>query len=130
MKIPDGYQAVMPYLILKNAGGFIEFTETVFGAKLLNKHLRDDGHTIMHGEINIDGSIIMFAESTEQYPEQNANLFVYADDADESYRRALKNGAITVTEPADQSYGRSCGVKDPHGNTWWITSVNNKPNEG
>jgi len=24
---------------------------------------------------------------------------------------------------SDQSYGRTCGVKDPCGNSWWITSV-------
>ena len=89
----------------------------------MQKHLREDGHTIMHAEVNINGSVIMFAESTEQYPVQTANLFVYVDDADKSYATALQNGATSVNEPADQSYGRSCGIKDPHGNTWWITSV-------
>ncbi len=62
MNIPEGYQAVMPYLILKNAEDFIDFTEKVFNAQLLNKHLREDGHTIMHAEVNISGSVIMFAE--------------------------------------------------------------------
>lgn len=123
MKIPAGYQAVMPYLILKHAEGFIDFTEKVFDAKLLNKHLREDGHTIMHGEVNINGSVIMFAESTEQYQVQTANLFVYVENADETYAAALKNGATSINEPADQPYGRSAGVKDPNGNTWWITSV-------
>ena len=123
MKIPEGYQAVMPYLILNDAAGFIDFTEKVFDAKVLNRHLRDDGQTIMHAEINIDGSVIMFAQTTEQYSVQNANLFVYVDDADKTYQAALQNDATSVNEPADQPYGRSGGVKDPNGNTWWITSV-------
>ena len=123
MKIPAGYQAVMPYLILKNAEGFIDFTQKVFDAKLLNKHLREEGHTIMHAEVNINGSVIMFAESTEQYQVQTANLFVYVENADENYATALENGATSINEPADQPYGRSAGVKDPNGNTWWITSV-------
>ena len=123
MKIPAGYQAVMPYLILKNAEGFIDFTEKVFDAKLLNKHLREDCHTIMHGEVNINGCVIMFAESTEQYQVQTANLFVYVENADESYAVSLKNCATSINEPAYQPYGRSAGFKDQNGNTWWITSV-------
>jgi uncharacterized glyoxalase superfamily protein PhnB len=45
------------------------------------------------------------------------------DDADKTYETALNNNAITVTEISDQSYGRSGGVKDLFGNTWWITSL-------
>ncbi len=123
MTIPEGYQAVMPYLILKNASGFIDFTEKVFNAKAMHKQVREDGLTIMHAEVDISGSVIMFAESTEPYPVQTANLFVYVDNAEDTYEIALKNGATSVNEPADQPYGRSCGVSDPNGNTWWITSV-------
>jgi uncharacterized glyoxalase superfamily protein PhnB len=50
-------------------------------------------------------------------------MFVYVDNADEIYQKALQEGAVSIMEPADQSYGRSCGVEDPYGNTWWITSV-------
>lgn len=113
----------MPYLILKNAEGFIAFTQNVFNAKSKYKELREDGHTIRHAEMEISGSVIMCAESTEEFPVQTANLFIYVDDADESYATALKNGATSVNEPADQSYGRSGGVSDPNGNVWWITSV-------
>ena len=123
MNIPEGYQAVMPYLILKDAEGFIDFTAKIFDAQLLNKHLREDVHTIMHAEVNINGSVIMFAESTEQYGVQTANLFAYVENADETFQAALKNGATKVNELADLPYGRSGGVKDPNGNTWWITSV-------
>lgn len=123
MNIPDGYPAVMPYLILKNAEAFIAFTQNVFNAKSKYKELREDGHTIRHAEMEISGSVIMCAESTEEFPVQTANLFIYVDDADESYATALKNGATSVNEPADQSYGRSGGVSDPNGNVWWITSV-------
>jgi uncharacterized glyoxalase superfamily protein PhnB len=44
-------------------------------------------------------------------------------DADRSYAAALAAGATSVMSPADQDYGRSCGVKDTNGNTWWITSA-------
>ena len=52
-----------------------------------------------------------------------ANMFVYVDNADARYKKAIDAGSETVMEPADQDYGRSCGVTDPFGNVWWITSV-------
>ncbi|HZW70721.1 MAG TPA: VOC family protein [Hanamia sp.] len=122
MNIPEGYQAVMPYLILNDPEGFIEFTQKVFNANSKYKELREDGHTIRHAEMEISGSVIMCAQSTDQFPVQTANLFVYVDNADETYAKALENGATSVNEPADQSYGRSCGVSDANGNVWWITS--------
>ncbi|HZW64464.1 MAG TPA: VOC family protein [Hanamia sp.] len=122
MNIPEGYQAVMPYLILNDPEEFIEFTQKVFNATSKYKEMREDGHTIRHAEMDISGSVIMCAQSTDQFPAQTANLFVYVDDADETYAKALENGATSINEPADQSYGRSCGVSDTNGNVWWITS--------
>ena len=123
MNLPTEHQAVMPYLILYGASKFIEFTQKVFNAKLISTHLRDDQKTIMHAEINIDGSTIMFAEATEQFATHTAHLFVYVEDADKSFQVAKDNGAEVVTELSDQDYGRTCGVTDPTGNVWWITSL-------
>ena len=65
----------MPYLIIKNAAAFIEFTRNVFNADLLGKHMRDET-TIMHAGIKIGSSVIMFAYSTEQYLPMPAGLFI------------------------------------------------------
>lgn len=124
MKLPNGYQTVMPYLIVKNATKFIDFTKKVFNAvENENRKSMRDEKTIMHGEIKIGDSTIMFADSTENYQPCPAGLFVYVDDADETFKQAISEGAITVTELSDQSYGRTGGISDPFGNTWWITSV-------
>jgi PhnB protein len=122
-KIPEGYQKVTPYLIIPNAAGFIEFTKGVFGAELINKYMRNGESLIMHGEIKIGDSVIMFADSTEQYQPQPAGFFIYVENADETYQKALDKGASSVTQISNQSYGRSGGVKDASGNTWWITEV-------
>ena len=121
-KIPENYQTVMPYLIVKNAAQFMSFMQTVFGATEAYKAMRDE-NTIMHAEIMIGGSTIMFTDSTDVYGVQNAGMFIYVDDADETFKKAVDNGASIVNEMADQSYGRSGGVQDPFGNTWWITSI-------
>lgn len=120
LNLPDNYQPIMPYLILKNAAGFIDFTKEVLGATEQLKTMRDE-KTIMHAEVNIQGSTIMIAESTDDYSPQNAGLFVYVDNCDLAYQKALERGAESIMPPADQSYGRSAGIKDPFGNTWWIT---------
>ena len=123
LNIPQHYQAVMPYLILEHAAGFIDFTKDVFGATEQNRTMRDE-NTIMHAEINIHGSTIMLADSTDTYPPQHAGMFVYVENCDQAYQKALEKGAESIMPPADQSYGRSAGVKDPFGNTWWITENN------
>lgn len=122
-KIPENYQTVMPYLIVKNAAQFISFMQTVFDATETYKAMRDE-NTIMHAEIMIGGSTIMFADSTDIYGVRNAGMFIYVDDADETFKKAISNGGTVVSELTDQSYGRSGGVKDPFGNTWWITAIN------
>lgn len=123
MEIPKGHTAVMPYLILNDATGFIGFTEHVFGASLKHKELRENTAIIMHAEIIINGSTIMFAQATEQFGEATGNLFVYVDNADDTYKKALSHGATTIMELSNQSYGRTCGVTDPCGNVWWVTSI-------
>lgn len=124
MKIAKGHQPVMPYLILKGADNFIAFAKAVFSATEVFKSYRDDDQSrIMHAEVQINGCNIMVADVTEDFDVANANLFVYVDDADATFNTALANGASSVNEVADQSYGRSGGVRDPFGNVWWITSI-------
>jgi PhnB protein len=121
-KIPENYQTVMPYLIVNGAEKFIEFMKQVFDAEETHKTMRDK-QTVMHAEIMIGGSTIMFADSTDMYGVRNAGMFIYVDDADAVYKKALDAGATIVSKITDQGYGRSGGVKDPFGNIWWITGI-------
>lgn len=122
MKIPENNQTVMPYLILQNAAGFMSFAEKVFGAREELKYMRGE-NTIMHAEIIIGGdSTIMFADATEQFKVSTAGLFIYVENADETFEKAVGEGATVVKEVADEDYGRGGGIKDPFGNVWWITT--------
>ena len=123
MNIPKTHQAVMPYLIVDDAAKLIDFAKKVFDAALNFTELRDDTEKIRHAEIQIDGSTIMLADATDEWKQQPANLFVYVDNADDTYNSALENGATSLMELSDQSYGRTCGITDPVGNVWWITSI-------
>ena len=123
MNIPKTHQAVMPYVIVDDAAKLIDFAKKVFDAALNFTELRDDTEKIRHAEIQIDGSTIMLADATDEWKQQPANLFVYVDNADDTYNSALENGATSLMELSDQSYGRTCGITDPVGNVWWITSI-------
>lgn len=122
LNIPSGYQTVMPYLILNNANGFLTFVQEVFDAKEKQKHYNDKNE-IMHAEVILGDSTIMFGSSGDQWGTQPAGLYIHVKNADETYKKALSHGATSIMEPEDKEYGRSGGVKDPFGNTWWITSV-------
>jgi uncharacterized glyoxalase superfamily protein PhnB len=52
-----------------------------------------------------------------------SGIYLYVNDTDAVYKRALQAGATSLMEPADQFYGdRSAGVQDPCGNQWWIAT--------
>jgi PhnB protein len=128
--IPEGYHAVTPYLILENADRAISFLKEAFGAEELYRMNMPDGR-LMHGEIKIRDSRLMLAEASEQWPAQPGVFYLYVEEVDATYRRALEAGAVSVMEPADQFYGdRHGGVRDPVGNQWWIaTHVEDVPAE-
>lgn len=100
----------------------MQFMHTVFAATEILKVMRDEA-LIMHAELQIGDSVIMLADATEQYQVQNAGIFIYVQDCDSTYQVALDNGAISIFPPANQEYGRSAGVKDTFGNSWWLTSL-------
>lgn len=112
----------MPYLMLDNPEKFISFVEKIFDALISEKHLTPEGK-IRHCEATIGGSTIMFAGTTDDWPAETSNLFVYVKDVDRTFENAIQNGAVSVMGLSDQDYGRTCGIKDPCGNVWWITTI-------
>ncbi len=120
--IPDEYPQVMPYLIVKDVGKTINFLKEVFNAEEKEKMVLADG-SINHGEVRIGNSVIMMGKANEQFSPLPAMLYIYVNDTDEAYKRALKMGAESVMEPSNQFYGdRNAGVKDSDGIQWWIAS--------
>src|SRR4051812_26374373 len=108
VSIPAGYQQVMPYLVLQDAQNFLDFMQKVFGATEKYTAMRDETK-IAHGELQIGESTIMYANSTDQWAPKTAGMFVYVPNADETYQKALAEGATSLTEMSNQSYGRSGG---------------------
>ena len=120
--IPENYPRVSPYLIVKNVEKTMDFIQYVFDGKVLEKMKTPNG-SVNHGEISIGDSVIMMGRATESHEPQNVMLYIYVDDTDAAYKRALEKGAESVMEPVDQFYGdRNAGVKDKDGISWWMAS--------
>jgi PhnB protein len=122
MNIPNGHQVVMPYLILDNPEAFIPFVQKAFNAEEVAMYRTDDGR-IMHAEIRIAGTTMMFGSSSKEWPAQTGGFYMYVENADAAFKKALDSGATVVMKIENKDYGRSGGVKDPCGNTWWLTQI-------
>ena len=128
--IPDGYHRVTPYLICDDVGELIEFVQQAFDAEITEK-LEMPGGVVMHADALIGDSHVMMGRACENNPAMPTMLYLYVEDCDAAYQKALAAGAESVTEPADQFYGdRSGGVRDPLGNQWWFgTHIEDVPAE-
>lgn len=116
---PDGYNAVSPYLLVKDVRAVLDFLAHAFGATELRREV-DAAGAIRHAAVRIGDSVLMvgFRPWTEL---PVSSVHVYVEDVDNVYARALDRGAVSLAEPRDLPYGdRSAGVRDEQGNYWWI----------
>ena len=112
---PAGWHTVTPRIVVHHAQQCVVFVKHVFGA---TGDYRSDMPTIL----NIGDSIVMVTEAGIRDP-CPAFLYVYVDDTDETYRRAVAAGARSLEEPSDLPYGDRRGmVEDEWGNTWQIAT--------
>ena len=119
---PDGYHSVTPYLVVDGAARVIDFLKQVFNAQEMMR-LAAPGGRIGHADLRIGDSMVMLGDAHDGHLPMQAMLYVYVDDVDAAYQRALRTGAPSVQSPADQFYGdRSGAVKDPCGNQWSIAT--------
>ncbi len=120
--VPKGYHTVTPFLTVKGAARFIDFLKDAFGAEERFRMPGPQGN-IMHAEVRVGDSILMLSDATDEHPPRPAMFYLYVEDADALYRRALQAGATSLAEPMDHFYGDRAGaVQDAWGNQWWIAT--------
>ena len=120
--VPDGFHTVTPYLAVHHVPETIEFLKQAFDAEELDRHTMPDGR-IMNATLRIGNSMIMMGERPADHPPTPAMLYIYTEDADVLYQRAIDAGGKSVMQVMDQVYGdRSGAVEDPAGNQWWIAT--------
>jgi PhnB protein len=118
---PEGYHSLTPYLQVNGAQRLIEFLKDAFGAMEIFRLPRGD--QIAHAQLKIEDSMIEVADAIDKYQPNPTAIWLFVRDCDFVYARALKAGAISLREPADQDYGdREASVKDAFGNHWYIAA--------
>ncbi len=128
--IPEGHHTVTPYLALDDASAAIEFYKQAFGA---TETMRMDapGGKIGHAELEIGDSLIMlsdpFPQSTTRPPKElggtTSGVFLYVEDVDSAFKRAIDAGATSSMEPTDMFWGDRFGsLIDPFGHNWSLAT--------
>ena len=130
--IPDGYDSLIPSLIVRDAAKAIEFYREVFGATELLRMPNSDGSKIAHAELKIRNNVLMLGDECPQmgaFAPQLAgsapcsSVFLYVPGVDEVYQRAIACGAKGVMPPADMFWGDRMGkFIDPFGHQWGVAT--------
>lgn len=118
----EGAPTLQPCLHPLRAEPVINFVKRAFGAQELGRHATPDG-VIHHVTLKIGNAYMEMGEAHGPYQPMPTMFYLYVEDCDALYKRAISAGATSISEPKDQPYGdRSGGVIDPFGNKWYIAT--------
>ena len=114
--VHKGFGTVRPYL--HGPIDFPEFLENTFDAEVLEQN--DEGPTLLQV-----GDSLIWVEAGEPPPHVApwvGSVYVYVEDVDTVYARAMEHGARSISAPEDKPYNeRQAGFIDAGGNTWWVS---------
>jgi PhnB protein len=117
--VPEGMRTVTPYLHPTSVPSYIDFLTRALGAVEEARYLAPDGR-VMHAQVRVGNAMIEMGEPDPAVP-MPTTFYLYVDDADALYHRAVAAGATSMTPPTDQSYGdRVASVQDGTGTLWYI----------
>jgi PhnB protein len=112
-----GVGNVLPYLHPRKVRPYIEFLTRAFGAQemFLYEH---DGR-VMHAGVRIGDAVLEMGESEPSA----SGFFMYVEDVDVVYERAVAAGATSLRLPTDEPAGhRGAALLDPSGYTWYVAT--------
>lgn len=120
---PKNYNSVSPYFMVEDAKRMIKLLEDIFDAKVHRRYDKPDGK-IMHVEVQIDDSIIMMSDATEQYPANKYWMHVYVPDVDAIFEKAVNYGCEVVDKPQNKENDpdKRGTFKDFTGNMWSVAT--------
>ena len=123
---PRGHHSVTPSAVVGDTAAVIQFCTEALSGEVLDRYDGPEG-VVYHAEVLIGDSVVMFGAPTPDIDPMPAALSVYVDDADAveaTYRKAIKAGATSMSEPTTQPWGyRSACVRDSGGNRWTICAI-------
>jgi PhnB protein len=117
--IRNGMGAVRPFVYGRL--DLLDFVTHVFGAVELERNTIAGG---FHVQARIGDSVLVVSAADPPYAAATrASLYVYVDDVDATYQRALAAGARGLSTPTDKPFReRTAGVQDAFGNVWYLAT--------
>ncbi len=125
--IPQGMHTLTPNLVIRDCAKAIDFYKKALGAQEVSRMPAPDGKSIWHAELRIGDSIFFLNDEmpgmgrtapTASNP-LPVTMWLYVQDCDAAFKRAVGAGAKATMEPADMFWGDRCGsVADPYGYLW------------
>jgi len=113
--VPPGWPRMATRIFADDTRAFVHFLADVFGAT-------GEYQTNRPSEIRIGDSVLLISGISERVA-TGAFLYVYVEDTDATYRRAVAAGARSLEAPTIMPYGdRRAMVEDRWGNTWQIAT--------
>ncbi len=118
---PEGYNSVSPYFVVDGAGKLMSLLVKIFDAEALRKYDMPDG-TIMHAELRIDDSILMFGDSSAQFPPNQLLTHIYVPDVDQTFKNAMDLGCepLEISTIKEGDPDRRGSFRDFAGNVWAV----------
>lgn len=118
---PKGYNSVSPYFVVDGAKKLMDLLVKIFDAEMLRVFDMPDG-TIMHAEIRIADSVLMFGDSSEKFPPNEQLTHTYVADVDAIFQKAMDLGCVPLETPKQREGDpdRRGSFKDFAGNVWSI----------
>jgi len=130
--IPEGFTSVTPYVTFKDCRKAIDFYKNAFAAQERFVMPGPDGTGVMHAELLVGNSILMLGD---EHPEMGScrsadslggspvSFYLYVENVDQAFRRALEAGATSQMEVQDMFWGDRTGtVQDPFGFSWTLAT--------
>lgn len=123
---PKNYNALSPYLIVDNAKKLVDLLKTIFGASELRRFNHENG-TIAHVELELDDSILMISNSTENYRANTTMLHIYVPDVFKTFDLAINNGCEMIEKPVNKEGDPDTrgAFYDFAGNYWAVSTQTN-----
>jgi PhnB protein len=127
--IPEGYHSITPQLTCRDAARAIDFYKSVFGAQEVMR-MPDPSGKVMHAEMKIGDSRFMLndefpgmAVAPNPNSPHSSSLFVYTEDVDALFNRAVKSGAREDMALSNMFWGDRYGkFTDPFGHQWGVAT--------
>lgn len=125
--IPKGFHTITPQLSLERAEEAIAFYKKAFGAEEHSRALDPSGQKIWHAHLQIGSSALfvnhVFPEMNPGAKQSDSNMWLYVEDVDASWKRAVDAGATPGMAPMDTFWGDRMGtLKDPFGQSWTVAT--------